>query len=105
MLTKVNLFRKSLLIKNFSLLSKIKKHGKSEEISTAQVFQNLKNPDDLKIEIENEPKIINSKKEKFNKNPKALTEEELEILKNLPKETISKFVFINILLFVCINIA
>lgn len=89
MFTKVNIFRKNLLFKNFSLFSKIKKHSKSEEVAGAQVFQNLKNPDEISIEIE-EPLNENLAKAKNKKSSKGLTERELEILKNLPKQTISK---------------
>ena len=61
MFTKVNIFKKNLLSKNFSIFSKIKNHNKSEDIGTAQLFQNLKKPDELKIEIEEPNKILTQK--------------------------------------------
>lgn len=89
MFTKVNIFRKNLLFKNFSMFSKIKKHSKSEEVAGAQVFQNMKNPDEINIEIDDSANENLAKANKNKKSSKGLTERELEILKNLPKETLS----------------
>jgi hypothetical protein len=90
MFTKVNIFRKNLLFKNFSIFSKIKKHSKSEEVAGAHVYQNMKNPDEINIEIDDSPND-NLYKANNKKSSKGLTEKELEILKNMPKETISNY--------------
>ena len=89
MFTKVNIFRKNFLFKNFSVFAKIKKHNKSEELASNQPFKNMKSPDEINIEIDETNKFPSNKKIN-KKDSKILTERELEVLKNLPKETISK---------------
>lgn len=87
MLTKLNIFNKCLLFKNFSVFSKLKKFQKSEELSNSEVYKNIRNPEEIKVELE-EPRLKTGRT-KLKKDSKSLTPEELEILKNLPNQTIS----------------
>jgi len=91
MFAKVIFFRRNTIFKSFSIFSKIKKHTRSEEVVGAKVFQNMKNPDEINIEIDEDSPKDNLTNLKNKNKSKGLTQRELEILKNLPKETISNY--------------
>lgn len=84
MFTRIKFLKRNAIIKNFSLFSKIKQHNKSDELAVSEAYNSFKNIDQDNIFPEYE-----SEKNKVKKSGKKLTPEELEILKNLPKQTIS----------------
>ena len=79
----------NIIHKNFSIFQKIRKFTKSAEYKSTEGLSSSKNPDDIKVEYDR-PKQQNNPTKQF-KSKTGLTSEELRVLKNLPKETISKF--------------
>ena len=80
----------NILTKNFSIFQKIRKLTKSKDYkNTTESISGTKHPDDIEVEYDRPKNEKESKKNK-SKSKNGLTAEELLVLKNLPKETVSK---------------
>ena len=80
----------NILTKNFSIFQKIRKLTKSKDYkNTTESISGTKHPDDIEVEYDRPKNEKESKKNK-SKTKNGLTAEELLVLKNLPKETVSK---------------